>query len=74
MTYLWKALVAISLLLNGICLLYAYAIASSISTTSNPYSQQNYEIAQIKKDLQQIRVELDESSSKQAAPDPRARK
>lgn len=54
MSRVWKVLVVLSLVLNGVCLLYLYAFSHP-----NPYSPQYYETEQIKLELRQVRDELD---------------
>lgn len=53
MSRVWKALVVLSLVLNGVCLLYLYAFSHP-----NPYGQQYYETEQIKLELRQLRNAL----------------
>ena len=55
MSRLWKTLAVISLMLNGVCLLYVYALIHP-----NPYDKQYYEMEQIKMDLRQLKLELGE--------------
>lgn len=50
----WKCLVVISLLLNGIALLYLYALIHP-----NPHNAQFYETAQMKMELRRLKDELD---------------
>lgn len=63
MPRLWKMMVVISLMLNGVCLLYVYALSYP-----NPYGKQYYETEQIKMDLRQLQLELEEIKAKQIAP------
>ena len=60
MSRLWKMMVVISLMLNGVCLLYVYALIHP-----NPYGKQYYETEQIKIDLRQLKLELEEVKAKQ---------
>lgn len=53
MTRLWKSLVVLSLLLNGVSLVYLYAVLHP-----NPYSPQHYETEQIKLDLDMLKNEI----------------
>ncbi len=53
MSRFWKGLVMISLLLNGVCLLYVYALLHP-----NPHGEQYYETEQIKQDILRIKDEL----------------
>jgi len=62
MSRLWKTLVVISLILNGICLLYAYAFSHP-----NPYGTQYYESEQMKMDLRHLKLELSEIKAAQQA-------
>ncbi|WP_157691531.1 hypothetical protein [Noviherbaspirillum autotrophicum] len=50
MSRAWKVLTVLSLVLNGVCLLYLYAISHP-----NPYSSQYYETEQVKLELRQLR-------------------
>ena len=63
MSHLWKMMVVISLMLNGVCLLYVYA-----QLHPNPYGKQYYETEQIKMDLRQLQLELEEIKAKQITP------
>lgn len=56
MSRLWKFLVVISLLLNGVCLLYVYLLLHP-----NPYGPQYYETEQTKLELSQLKDELGET-------------
>lgn len=56
MSRLWKILVLISLVLNGVCLLYVYVLIHP-----NPYGQQYYETEQTKMELRQLKDELSET-------------
>lgn len=55
MSRMWKILVVVGLALNGVCLLYVYALLNP-----NPYGKQYYETEQIKMDLVQIKEALAE--------------
>jgi len=65
MSRIWKILVALSLTLNGVCLLYVYALSHP-----NPYGRQYYETEQIRQDLRQIREDLNEIKAARAATAP----
>lgn len=65
MSRLWQTLVMISLALNGVCLLYVYAILHP-----NPYGKQYYETEQMKMDLLQLKLDLSELKAAQPAPAP----
>lgn len=58
MSRVWKILVVLSLVLNGVSLLYLYAFSHP-----NPYGPQYYETEQIKLELRQLRTELCERSA-----------
>lgn len=58
----WKILVVVSLALNGVCLLYVYALLNP-----NPYGKQYYEAEQIKMDLAQVKEELAEIKASRPA-------
>lgn len=60
MSRLWKILVVLCLLLNGVSLLYLYAFSHP-----NPYGQQYYENEQTRMELRQIKEELAEFKSAQ---------
>lgn len=55
MSRLWKILVVLSLLLNGVSLLYVYALLNP-----NPYGRQYYETEQTRLELRQLKEELAE--------------
>lgn len=55
MSRMWKILVVVSLVLNGVCLLYVYALLNP-----NSYGKQYYETEQIKMDLVRVKEELAE--------------
>ena len=65
MSRAWKILLIISLILNGVCLLYLYAYSHP-----NPYDRQYYETEQIKLELRQLRDELAALKAARAAPAP----
>lgn len=55
MSRMWKTFVIVSLVLNGVCLLYVYALLNP-----NPHGRQYYETEQIKMDLARVKEELAE--------------
>jgi len=65
MSRTWKILLIISLVLNGICLLYLYAYSHP-----NPYDRQYYETEQLKLELRQLIDELAALKAARAAPAP----
>lgn len=58
----WKALIVISLVLNAVCLLYVYALSHP-----NPYGPHYYETEQMKLDIRQLKSEISDIKSAQAA-------
>lgn len=65
MSRTWKILLIISLILNGVSLLYLYAYSHP-----NPYDRQYYETEQIKLELRQLRDELAALKAARAVPAP----
>lgn len=65
MSRTWKILLIISLVLNGVCLLYLYAYSHP-----NPYDRQYYETEQLKLELRQLSDELAALKAARAAPAP----